>query len=436
MMQLLDIADTAAKTSLLLVVTACTSRLLRKRAAADRHVVWTAGLAGTFLLPVFNCFLPSWLHVSLFYPDEVSMHRVSQAWPRATVAVAPHLRASFLPAVEWLVPLLWLAGAAFVTGRWVVGQVGLRRWEGTTQGTISPEWLVTIHHEAKLAALRELHLFESAAVEIPLTWGLVHTVVMLPAAGAGWSEAHRRYALRHELAHVLRRDCLSEFVSCLARALHWYNPLVWFAARRQQRLAEQASDDFVLQSDEPATAYAQFLVDLAGRSGKTWRSFGACAMAGSSPMRERIISILDESARRDALTIHRRMFVLLLFGLLAFGLATISTVAVERPSRFGQNQSAVENRTPEASDLQSAPSVVSTRGVAEATMSRHPWSEQDPRGTHAERRVASEPFGALPALPASKSLPATSAITAVPPLPALPAWQDATAQHGTRNSHP
>jgi beta-lactamase regulating signal transducer with metallopeptidase domain len=66
---------------------------------------------------------------------------------------------------------------------------------------------------------------------MPMVWGLFRPVLLLPAvphAGRRRLEA----VLLHELAHVRRRDALTQLVAELARAVYWFNPLVWIAARQ------------------------------------------------------------------------------------------------------------------------------------------------------------------------------------------------------------
>ena len=44
--------------------------------------------------------------------------------------------------------------------------------------------------------------------------------------------------------------------------MHWYNPLVWFAAVQARKLQELACDDVVLNAGETPSDYAQFLVGI------------------------------------------------------------------------------------------------------------------------------------------------------------------------------
>ena len=54
--------------------------------------------------------------------------------------------------------------------------------------------------------------------------------------------------LLHELAHLRRRDPLWQLVAHCGLALHWFNPLAWFAVRRLRIEQERACDDFVLRA--------------------------------------------------------------------------------------------------------------------------------------------------------------------------------------------
>ena len=107
--------------------------------------------------------------------------------------------------------------------------------------------------------------------------------MLLPAAGASWPETQRRFTLLHELAHVRRLDdYLTTQIASMACALHWYNPLVWFAADQARKLQELACDDAVLNAGGTPSDYAQFLVGLAGVSRRLSRRHSRPPSAWSS----------------------------------------------------------------------------------------------------------------------------------------------------------
>ena len=48
------------KASIILTAAFCISWLLRKRSAAERHVVWVAALIAAAVLPLLSLLLPAW----------------------------------------------------------------------------------------------------------------------------------------------------------------------------------------------------------------------------------------------------------------------------------------------------------------------------------------------------------------------------------------
>ena len=64
-----------------------------------------------------------------------------------------------------------------------------------------------------------------------------------------------RLVFLHELWHVRRHDLVAQQLWMLAQALHWFNPVVWFSARRWQADRELACDEAVLaRLDRPQQA--------------------------------------------------------------------------------------------------------------------------------------------------------------------------------------
>ena len=243
----------ALKTTLLLATAVLVCRLLASRSSACRHLLWTLTLALSLVLPFAAIMLPSWfavavpwLNAGLGTPSAAAAF-AGEAWPARSA-----------------ITVVWACGVIVLLIRQVFAAAALRRLVRDAHPAPAARWMAAwtrIRRDHRV--VREVRVLESQRVSGPCTWGVLRPMLLLPACGEDWPESRRRQALLHELAHLRRFDHVSGLVARLACALHWYNPLVWLAARQLKLLQEQACDDAVLRSGGAPCDYAQFLVDLA-----------------------------------------------------------------------------------------------------------------------------------------------------------------------------
>src|SRR5262249_50656654 len=97
----------------------------------------------------------------------------------------------------------------------------------------------------------------------PWCTGVLSPVIVVPEDAASWSEERARLVLLQELAHVKRHDCLLQIVVQFAAALHWYNPLSWWAVRVARLEREAAADDLVAATGVRASDHAAELLGMA-----------------------------------------------------------------------------------------------------------------------------------------------------------------------------
>lgn len=111
---------------------------------------------------------------------------------------------------------------------------------------------VELHREiqdaARACGLRRVpRVLLSAAVPGPAMTGLVRPLLLLPASfEETFDREERRLILLHEFNHVKRGDLVVNGLVVCLQALHWCNPLVWFAFRRFRADRELACDSAVL----------------------------------------------------------------------------------------------------------------------------------------------------------------------------------------------
>jgi beta-lactamase regulating signal transducer with metallopeptidase domain len=336
----------ALKTSLLFVAVALLGMLMARRSAAWRHFLWTSALALSLLMPIAVIYLPATLQLSIpwklaepWVRDE-ALPAAAHRTDTALQASAPRNKLSSMaerarPAAWTTAWVIWLVGVVGVCLRILLAHVGLMRWRRAARDELSPAWSATLQGVTRETQLRRpLRVLETDRTDSACTWGFLRPVILLPAAGAGWPEPQRRFALLHELAHVRRFDYLTTQVAGLACALHWFNPLVWFAAAQAGKLQEQACDDVVLNCGGTASDYAGFLVGIAGGSNRAAPALSAAVgMVQRSQLHGRVTAILDASRARLPVSGFALLAAVVPLAGLMFFLATISAVsAVAAPA--------------------------------------------------------------------------------------------------------
>jgi TonB family protein len=268
----------ALKATVILMAASGLCIALRRASAAVRHLVWTAAFAALVLLPVVSSLAPVWTVVGQAgrLPEPPQANRLRHL---STQAANP-VRAG----MDWL-PLLWSLGAALVLARFGVGTARV--------------WLRTRRARTMSIAACRATVLDAGPGVMPMTWGALRPVVLLPTEAAAWPAERLRAVLLHELAHVARHDYLTLTMAELAVALYWFHPLAWWAASRMRRERERACDDRVLAAGVAPSGYAAELLELARSKDKL---LAAPAMARASSIETRLRAILDPKVRRRAVS--------------------------------------------------------------------------------------------------------------------------------------
>jgi carboxyl-terminal processing protease len=395
--------DAALKGTALLAVACLLALPLRRASAAARHLLWALTLAGLLALPVLSLLLPRWQlpfaasgegqpaaepapvepaqgedpaeglpvlrprvvqHQPAPRTRPVEMASRAPALPRGARGVeprpAPNDLAPPAPAEErgwgWI-PVAYGAGVALSVGWLALGllSLGLLR-RGCRAVTDGPAAALAAEVAAELGVRRRVRLLQSQGRGIPMTWGVLRPVVLLPAEAASWPAERLRLVLLHELGHVRRWDCLTQLLGHLARALYWFHPLAWLALARLRAEQELACDDLVLGAGAEAADYAeQLLVVTAGLPADFFAPPVALAMGRAARLRARLAALLEPA--RDRRPVRRRGRALA--AVLALGLLLPLAAARWQPAAAGpggQGEGAPgqeQKKAPEAKPLQS-----------------------------------------------------------------------------------
>lgn len=308
----------AAKASAVLACAGVLAFVLRKRAASTRHLAWTLGVTGALAVIPSSVTLPRWGLPVLTTQERISAE--AEARPSISSPPEPPTTSSTASGVVRLrepaeVPAspsrairprpafalgawplaVWLAGTIAVLAWCAVGWCNVRRIGRKAERITDLPWTDAASEAAgRLGMTWRATLLRGGPAVMPITWGTIRPVILLPAEADEWPPDRRRAVLMHELAHVRRRDGLTQWLALAACAAYWFNPLAWWAAARLRSEREQACDDLVLEAGERPSDYAEQLLSVA-RSLRPTPSMAPTAMAMARPsgLEGRLLAILD-----------------------------------------------------------------------------------------------------------------------------------------------
>jgi len=357
------VVDAVVKASVILGTTALAALVLRRASASARHLVWTLGLVSALGMPVLSLALPRWELpiVTVAAPAPVGSGPVLLAFQEGShISLPPeggsHMSQGILPpkggsheggslggeiasrirAVSWtsLALFVWMAGAALVLGRMIVGLVAVQWVARRTPVVTDASWLDEAQALAWMLELRTVRFLRGGAGTMPMAFGIFRPSVVMPMDADAWPAHRLRVVLLHELAHVKRRDCLTHLVAQLACAAYWFNPLAWMAARRLRVERERACDDLVLAAGTRGSDYADQLLDIArvmqaGRFSAVMAG-ASLAMAKRSQLEGRLMAILDPTVPRRGVTRARTAAATAAFALIIVPVASVQPWAEER----------------------------------------------------------------------------------------------------------
>jgi beta-lactamase regulating signal transducer with metallopeptidase domain len=265
-----------------------------RKTASARHLAWAGGFAGLLVLPALAALMPALFQISVAAPVEMPLSDVVDV---ATVAPAA-APAGFSLDTATLVETglaLWLLGILYIAGRAALAAFVLHRLRVKS----------TVHRFGHLPIAGPACSLRVSTVDSgrgPMTWGLFRPVILLPKESASWSRERLVTVLRHELAHVARRDSLTQVLTLIGCALYWPNPLVWLGARALRREAEMAADDAVLVSGVRPSTYASELLQIARDCRNRSTVLLPVAMAAPSALEARVKSVLAPTQSRSGVT--------------------------------------------------------------------------------------------------------------------------------------
>ncbi|MCB1224202.1 MAG: biopolymer transporter ExbD [Verrucomicrobiales bacterium] len=334
-----------------------------------RLILWRLA-ALKLLLPAF---IPAgfgmgclWAKMSARLPvsDEVNIATpmALDVAPASTGLLNPTMEPLWLPSWSSVFVLLWLAGVVCVLAWAIVGQLRFDRALRGHRFSNDPALLTQLRRLALQSGIRRcvsVRLMPKGTT--PAVTGIRCPTVLLPEDWEQhFSESRLRHVLLHELQHVRHHDLVWNWMTVILQALHWFNPIVWFALPHYRADAELRCDAGALSILSPSERldYGHTLLRIQNDF------FAPPAIAGLAPcvrqhpsLRQRIHMIAAPTATRPLI----QSLILAAIGLIALG--SFATSQAEEKALPPKERSREGQRAPSSTPRESERSEVSREGA-------------------------------------------------------------------------
>ena len=177
--------------------------------------------------------------------------------------------------------MLWLVGALLLVLYFSISYLRSMRKFRMSIPDNTPyiqNWL-TAHQISRPLAVRSSDLISS-----PLTYGILHPVILLPKKLDRNDQVALKYVLTHEYVHIRRFDAITKILFAAVLCIHWFNPLVWGMYVLANRDTELSCDAWVIRMTgvKNRSSYALMLIKMEERRNgmsALWNHFGKNAIS-------------------------------------------------------------------------------------------------------------------------------------------------------------
>jgi TonB family protein len=230
-------------------------RLGRIKAPVHRHMVWLFTLIAIVIMPVLWLYTPKLTLSILPIQNPIGAILLQEAdFLSAWLADDYSYRALFsgINMIVWL----WCAGFLFLTTRLILSGYRLSR-------IIDSSTLVSDDILPKKVLAGKIKLLLTSQVDSPVCLGLLRPLILLPEQMYyNSSREELRMMLRHEIAHIERKDCWVNLFQRIVEAFLFFHPLVWYASLQLTHQREQLCDNHVIADGISPTNYIKMLTRI------------------------------------------------------------------------------------------------------------------------------------------------------------------------------
>lgn len=183
---------------------------------------------------------------------------------------------------------IWLSGAVLLSLYFAISYFRIRRRFSFDYTADCQDAMRT----TGIKLLRPVTVRVSSAVEVPLTYGVLRPIILLPK-GTDLTDTDRlRAVLAHEMVHIKKFHAVYKPLLIAALCVHWFNPLVWVMLILANRDIELLCDEAVLHAlgAQEKGVYARVLLEMEEQKAGLIPMFNSFSKYA---LEERICSIMN-----------------------------------------------------------------------------------------------------------------------------------------------
>lgn len=318
-----SVAKVSLTVSAVIVVILLLYPLLRKRYAAKwRYWAWLV-LAVRLLIPYSPAFpqapvrIPQPVPMETGVPaseDAAEASEVSQPTASSSSAAVPAVRTVSLPEIASIV---WAAGAVLSLLCSVAGYFLFRKTVSRLSTPVRDPQVAALWKETRKnrKIKHRIPVLRCRAIDSPMMTGFFKPVLLLPCVEFDAGEL--KLILQHESVHYRRKDVWYKLLIVCARAVHWFNPLVYGMAVLADNELEMVCDSEMVKNTDlqGRKRYGQTILSAIHKGNLRRQTFSTSFYGGKRVMKERFFNILDTRKKHHGMV----AFCLLLIAVCAAG---------------------------------------------------------------------------------------------------------------------
>lgn len=153
-----------------------------------------------------------------------------------------------------------------------------------------------------------LDVYATGEIDTPCLFGIRNPAIYVTYPVAD-DPTLLRHTLEHEATHHRHGDHILAVLRCVCLAIHWYNPLVWWAAFLSQRDAELACDEATIKrlGEGERAEYGRTLIGMTCQRRANVLITATTMNSGKSGIKERILLI----AKKPRMALYTLLIVML-----------------------------------------------------------------------------------------------------------------------------